>query len=70
MEKTNCYNRTVGQEVLNKYENKEEIHSLKDLMKELVRGIISIVLLFFCFVFVLFLTFYITEKSLFLFFCS
>ena len=56
MKKTNCYNRTVGQEVLNKYESKEEIHSLKDLMKELVRGIISIVLLFFCLGFLLLLS--------------
>ena len=68
MEKTNCYNRTVGQEVLNKYKNEEERPSLKNLIKELVRGIISIVLLFFCLGFLLLLTFYITEKSLFLFF--
>ena len=39
MEKTNCYNRTVGQEVLNKYENEKEIPSLKNLIKELVGGI-------------------------------
>ena len=39
MEKTNCYNRTVGQEVLNKYGSEKEIPSLKNLIKELVRGI-------------------------------
>lgn len=70
MEKTNCYNRTVGQEVLNKYESKKEIPSLKNLIKELARGIISIVILFLCLGFILFLTFYITKKSLFLFFQS
>jgi len=70
MEKTNCYNRTVGQEILNKYENEKEIPSLKNLMKELARGIVSIILLFICLGFVLFLTFYITKKSLFLFFQS
>ena len=70
MEKTNCYNRTVGQEVLNKYESEKEIPSLKNLIKELARGIISIVILFLCLGFILFLTFYITKKSLFLFFQS
>lgn len=68
MEKTNCYNRTVGQEVLNKYESEKEISSLKILIKELAREIISIILVFICLGFVLFLTFYITKKSLFLFF--
>ena len=70
MEKTNCYNRTVGQEVLNKCESEKEIPSLKNLMKELAREIISIILVFICLGFVLFLTFYIIKKSLFLFFQS